>query len=159
MKKNSHRDPLGGRELLGPLFEFVNATEAEEARLLAKSIESLASSHCLDIFRPDFQAGLFYSIHGAHEMDEASLDTYEEIKAALPARRAAVLAELEDLGGEASAEQLADRLGWEKAHLMPRITELRKQGVIGKTGRTRGTRAGKTENIWEIREGTRGALA
>ncbi len=136
------KDKAGGRELLGggrellrlgPLFEFASAIEAEEARLLAKDMERA------------------YSIHRAHEMDETSLDTYEAIKAALPARRAAVLAELEGLGGEASAEELADRLGWDKSHCMPRITELRKQGLIRKAGRTRATRAGKSENIWRLK--------
>lgn len=91
-----------------------------------------------------------YTEHDSHEMDEMSLEAHEAIQPTLGTRRRQVLTALEKLGGKASAEELADFLEWDKFHVMPRITELRKARLLEKTGEHRKTRNGKGENVWRL---------
>lgn len=91
--------------------------------------------------------------HMDHEMDEVSLETYADIKDSLPSKRIKVVKAFIALGDTASAEQIADYLSWNKFHVMPRITELKERGILMKTGQIRKTRAGKSENIYELLTG------
>ena len=92
----------------------------------------------------------FDGTHASHEMDAASLETFEEIKPSLSSRRDEVVDAFRKLGGYAAAEQIADLLGRDKFHVMPRITELRKCGRVRKTGTRRRTRSDKSENVWQL---------
>ena len=89
--------------------------------------------------------------HDSHEMDPASLETYDTIGAEERSyRRAEVRHAGSALGGFASSTDLAEFLKREKPLVMPRVRELREMGYLIASGRFSTTRYGKPENVWKF---------
>jgi DNA-binding transcriptional ArsR family regulator len=74
-------------------------------------------------------------------------ETYESVRAALPALRARVLDALEILG-RATGYELAERTGLGILTVRPRLTELSQAGLVVACGRVRRGRI--SETIWRV---------
>lgn len=93
---------------------------------------------------------LSYAEGGAgHRGVATSIEGAEHIQPALPRLQGLVLGVIGKAGRHgAIGDEIADRLGWEKFRVRPRISELRKVGKIIDSGRRRKGAAGVSAIVW-----------
>src|SRR6476661_6072362 len=65
--------------------------------------------------------------------------------------RAAVLAQLEQYPGGATADEIAKDLNLSVLSVRPRVSELNRNGAIEQTGARRRNESGMTSTVWRIR--------
>ena len=81
-----------------------------------------------------------------------SLEAYEAVLADAPLLRRRCLEALND-NGPMTADEIAARLGASVLSIRPRVTELRKEGLIEPTGERRPNRSGRSANVWRANAG------
>jgi predicted transcriptional regulator len=114
-----------------PFYHYIRVTEEEKKMLDA------------------FQRSLDLQAPGYRTTDpKTSRDAAASMKKAATAQCAKVLVVLR-LHGELGAEQIGDHLGMDGYAVRKRLAELCTAGVITPTGKTRKTRSGRSERVWE----------
>ena len=84
---------------------------------------------------------------------ESRRHSYEAILTKAGARRLEVYEAIKGMAEGRTADELAYFLGRESYVIRPRLTELRKAGLIEAVGRRRSERTGKNISVWMVKNG------
>ena len=84
--------------------------------------------------------------------EETRREAYYEAEQLAPTRRRIIYGALKKYGPQ-TADELMERLGYDDPNCVrPRLTELKKEGLIEALGRRTSKRTGKSGAVWQVVE-------
>lgn len=99
-------------------------------------------------------AAIYPAVAGCKDYGGTSEQAAKEIQSVAGRLRLAVIATLQGLGA-ATADEIAQSLGESILSIRPRCSELRRLGLIRRTGERRTNHSGKSADVLELTNGGR----